>query len=48
VAPVEIGADSYVGAGSVITDAVPAQALALGRGRQVVKVDWVAKRRNPA
>jgi bifunctional UDP-N-acetylglucosamine pyrophosphorylase / glucosamine-1-phosphate N-acetyltransferase len=47
VAPVEIGAESYVGAGSVITDAVPEQALALGRGRQVVKTGWVERRRKP-
>ncbi len=45
VAPVEIGEESYIGAGSVITDAVPRQALALGRGRQVVKPDWAAKRK---
>jgi bifunctional UDP-N-acetylglucosamine pyrophosphorylase/glucosamine-1-phosphate N-acetyltransferase len=45
VAPVEIGADSYVGAGSVITEAVPPEALALGRGRQVNKAGWVEKRR---
>jgi bifunctional UDP-N-acetylglucosamine pyrophosphorylase/glucosamine-1-phosphate N-acetyltransferase len=44
VAPVEIGADSYVGAGSVITDAVPPGALALGRGRQVVKPGWKKKK----
>ena len=41
VAPVEIGSDSYVGAGSVITGDVPPEALALGRGRQVVKPGWV-------
>ena len=45
VAPVEIGADSYIAAGSVITEAVPPGALALGRGRQVNKPGWVAKRR---
>jgi len=45
VAPVEIGPDSYVGAGSVITDAVPPGALALGRGRQVVKPGWVKGRK---
>jgi bifunctional UDP-N-acetylglucosamine pyrophosphorylase/glucosamine-1-phosphate N-acetyltransferase len=45
VAPVEIGADSYVGAGSVVTDAVPGGALALGRGRQVNKEGWAAKRK---
>lgn len=44
VAPVEIGPDSYIGAGSVITDDVPAEALALGRGRQVVKPGWVKKK----
>jgi bifunctional UDP-N-acetylglucosamine pyrophosphorylase/glucosamine-1-phosphate N-acetyltransferase len=45
VAPIEVGADSYVGAGSVITDPVPPQALALGRGRQVVKEGWAAARK---
>jgi bifunctional UDP-N-acetylglucosamine pyrophosphorylase/glucosamine-1-phosphate N-acetyltransferase len=45
VAPIEIGEESYIAAGSVITDPVPRQALALGRSRQVVKPDWVAKRR---
>jgi bifunctional UDP-N-acetylglucosamine pyrophosphorylase/glucosamine-1-phosphate N-acetyltransferase len=45
VAPIEIGKESYVGAGSVITDAVPDQSLALGRGRQVVKTDWVTQRK---
>jgi bifunctional UDP-N-acetylglucosamine pyrophosphorylase/glucosamine-1-phosphate N-acetyltransferase len=47
VAPVEIGPDSYVGAGSVITEAVPPQALALGRARQVVKPGWVKKKAAP-
>jgi bifunctional UDP-N-acetylglucosamine pyrophosphorylase/glucosamine-1-phosphate N-acetyltransferase len=45
VAPVRIGAGSYVGAGSVITHEVPAEALALGRGRQENKPDWAKKRR---
>ncbi|HJT88961.1 MAG TPA: DapH/DapD/GlmU-related protein, partial [Bryobacteraceae bacterium] len=45
VAPVEIGDGAYLGAGSVITDPVPADALALGRSRQVVKPEWVRKRR---
>ena len=31
---------AFVGSGSVITDNVPGEALALGRGRQVVKEDW--------
>jgi bifunctional UDP-N-acetylglucosamine pyrophosphorylase/glucosamine-1-phosphate N-acetyltransferase len=45
VAPLEIGEDSYIAAGSVITHAVPKDALALGRERQTLKPGWVAKRR---
>jgi bifunctional UDP-N-acetylglucosamine pyrophosphorylase/glucosamine-1-phosphate N-acetyltransferase len=45
VAPLEIGDGSYLGAGSVITDPVAADALALGRARQVVKEGWAAKRK---
>jgi bifunctional UDP-N-acetylglucosamine pyrophosphorylase/glucosamine-1-phosphate N-acetyltransferase len=37
VAPVTIGAGGYVGSGSVIVEDVPADALAIGRGRQVAK-----------
>ncbi len=48
VAPIEIGDGSYIGAGSVITDAVPAEALALGRGRQVLKPGWAKKRKEKA
>jgi bifunctional UDP-N-acetylglucosamine pyrophosphorylase/glucosamine-1-phosphate N-acetyltransferase len=44
VAPVDIGEGSYIAAGSVITEDVPEQALALGRERQVNKPGWVAKR----
>lgn len=46
VAPVEIGPGSYVAAGSVITEAVPLDALAVGRGRQVNKEHWAKKRRS--
>ena len=45
VAPVEIGAESYIAAGSVITDAVPPDTLALGRARQVLKQGWPGRRR---
>ena len=45
VAPVEIGDGAYLAAGSVITEPVPADALALGRARQTVKPDWARKRR---
>ena len=40
VAPIEIGKNAYVGAGSVITKNVPDDALAVGRGKQVIKKDW--------
>ena len=43
VAPLRIGEGAYIAAGSVITDAVPAKALALGRARQVVKEGWSRK-----
>jgi len=45
VAPIQVGKGSYIGAGSVVTDTVPEDALALGRGRQVNKEGWAAKRR---
>jgi bifunctional UDP-N-acetylglucosamine pyrophosphorylase / glucosamine-1-phosphate N-acetyltransferase len=45
VAPVKIGDGAYVGSGSVITDDVPADALALGRGRQAVKEGWALRLR---
>ena len=43
VAPVVIGAGAIVAAGSVVTQDVPADALALARGRQAVKPGWAAK-----
>ncbi len=45
VAPVEIGDGAYTAAGSVITRAVPPDALAFGRARQEVKEGWVKQRR---
>ena len=45
IAPVEIGAGSYVAAGSTITDPVPDDALAIARARQVLKPGWAKARR---
>ncbi len=41
VAPVKVGKGAMIGAGSVVTQDVAADALALGRARQVVKPGWV-------
>jgi bifunctional UDP-N-acetylglucosamine pyrophosphorylase/glucosamine-1-phosphate N-acetyltransferase len=43
VAPVSVGAGAFTGTGSVITDDVPADALALARGTQVAKPGWAAR-----
>jgi bifunctional UDP-N-acetylglucosamine pyrophosphorylase/glucosamine-1-phosphate N-acetyltransferase len=45
VAPVEIGDNAWVGAGSVITEDVPPDALAIARQRQVTKEGYVRKKR---
>ncbi len=45
VAPLELGREAYVAAGSVITDAVPAGSLGLGRARQTNKDGWVEKKK---
>jgi bifunctional UDP-N-acetylglucosamine pyrophosphorylase/glucosamine-1-phosphate N-acetyltransferase len=45
VAPVKIGDGAYIGSGSVITSDVPADALAIGRSRQVVKDGWATRLR---
>jgi bifunctional UDP-N-acetylglucosamine pyrophosphorylase/glucosamine-1-phosphate N-acetyltransferase len=48
VAPLKIGAGAYVAAGSVVTQEVPPDALAIGRGRQENKPEWAMKRRKLA
>lgn len=45
VAPVRVGRGAYVAAASCITDDVPEDALAIGRGRQIVKEGWVREKR---
>lgn len=46
VAPITVGDGAYIGAGSCITREVPADALAVGRSRQVTKEGWAAAKRN--
>jgi bifunctional UDP-N-acetylglucosamine pyrophosphorylase/glucosamine-1-phosphate N-acetyltransferase len=48
VAPLSVGDDAYVGAGSVITKDVPPGALAVERAPQIVKEGWRSRRRAPA
>jgi bifunctional UDP-N-acetylglucosamine pyrophosphorylase/glucosamine-1-phosphate N-acetyltransferase len=45
VSPVEIGSEAMVGAGTVVTDNVPAGALAVGRTPQANKPGWVAEKK---
>ena len=45
VAPVKLGKGAYVGAASCITEDVPSDALAVGRGRQVNKPAWASEKR---
>ena len=43
---ITIGDGAYIGSGSVITRDVPADALAIGRGQQVVKEGWARRLRD--
>ena len=40
VAPVTVGKNAYVGAGSTITKDIPDNALGVGRGKQKNKENW--------
>lgn len=43
VAPLTVGDNAVIGSGSTITKDVPAQALAVARGKQVIKENYVKK-----
>jgi bifunctional UDP-N-acetylglucosamine pyrophosphorylase / glucosamine-1-phosphate N-acetyltransferase len=45
IAPVRIGRDAYVAAGSSITDDVPAESLAIARSKQTNKEGWAERKR---
>ena len=45
VAPVKIGKNAYIGAGSTITKNVTSESLAVSRGRQVERKGWARKKR---
>jgi bifunctional UDP-N-acetylglucosamine pyrophosphorylase/glucosamine-1-phosphate N-acetyltransferase len=44
IAPVTVGRGAYIAAGSSITEDVPPDALAIARGKQINKPDWVKKK----
>ncbi|TYQ14611.1 UNVERIFIED_CONTAM: UDP-N-acetylglucosamine pyrophosphorylase /glucosamine-1-phosphate N-acetyltransferase [Acetivibrio alkalicellulosi] len=46
VSPVEIKNGAYIAAGSTITEEVPENALAIARNKQVIKENWVTKKRH--
>ncbi len=46
VAPITLGNDVYVAAGSTVTEDVPDDCLVVARERQVVKPGWVSKKRS--
>lgn len=43
VAPVTIGAGSYVASGTTVTEDVPAKSLVISRGKQITKAGYAAK-----
>ena len=46
IAPVRVGRNAYIAAGSSITTDVPADALAIARGTQVNKEGWVTRKKD--
>ncbi len=46
IAPVTVGENAYIAAGSTITDDVPADGLSIARSRQTTKENYVSKMKN--
>ena len=47
IAPVRVGKNSYVAAGSSISEDVPSESLGIARSRQTNKKNWKKKKQNP-
>lgn len=45
IAPVEVGEQAYIAAGSTITDSIPDKALSIARAKQVNKEGWVDEKK---
>lgn len=45
IAPVTVGKDAYIAAGSTITENVPDKSLAIARERQTIKENWVTEKK---
>jgi bifunctional UDP-N-acetylglucosamine pyrophosphorylase / glucosamine-1-phosphate N-acetyltransferase len=48
IAPIRIGRGAYIAAATCLTEDVPADSLALGRARQIVKQGWAREKREKA
>jgi len=46
VAPVEVGENAIIGAGSTVTKSVPDGALCVERSKQIIYPEWVARKNN--
>lgn len=44
ISPVQVGDGAYIAAGTTVTKDVPAEALAIGRARELVKANWAKGR----
>ena len=44
ISPVQVGEGAYIAAGTTVTKDVPAEALAIGRARELVKANWAKGR----
>ena len=45
IAPVHVGKNAYIAAGSTVVEDVPEDALFVARARGVIKEDWVKRRK---